>query len=214
MNPFLQILSPELRQRLNRRCLKRKFGADQCVFTEGETAAFLPIVSAGRVKLVRHPSDGKEVIIGIFGAGEVFAIPPALDGKRFPATAVAMEQSELLLLERGVFTSLMKDSEEFSAAILNQMCGILRDRTASVQIHSTLSSEVRIAQVLLGLANESRQDWPVRIALRRQDIAEIAGLTTETTIRTIRKLAGKGLLRIEHGKILIDSCAPLAEFVR
>jgi CRP/FNR family transcriptional regulator len=214
MNSFLQSLSSDLRSQLTGFCVSRGFGEDQCIFSEGETATFLPIVSVGRVKLVRHPTDGKEVIIGIFKAGEVFAIPPALDGKRFPATAIAMEKSELLLLERREFTCLMKESEEFSTAILGQMCGLLRDRTASVQIHSTLSSEVRVAQVLLGLAYDSRQDWPVRIALRRQDIAEIAGLTTETTIRTIRKLAGKGLVRIERGKILIDSCMPLAEFVK
>ena len=97
--------------------------------------------------------------------------------------------------------------------IMQLMCGLLRDRTDSVKIHSTLSSETRVAEVLLKLASESRQPWPVKIALRRQDIAEIAGLTTETTIRVIRKLCKEGLFRIEHGKILIDSEDPLRQFL-
>ena len=47
-------------------------------------------------------------------------------------------------------------------------------------------------------------DQPVRIMLRREDIAKIAGLTTETTIRVVRKLAAKELLTLDHGKIVID----------
>ncbi len=214
MNSLLQSISPGLKTTVVGSCSVRTFGEDQCVFTEGEKAEFLPIVSRGRIKLVRYPADGKEVIIGIFSEGEVFAIPPALDGKRFPATAVAMEASELLLLSRREFGRLMDESDEFKSAILDQMCGLLRDRTSSVQIHSTLSSEVRVGKVLLKLASGSRQGWPVRIALRRQDIAEMAGLATETAIRTIRKLADKELVRIVHGKIFIDSAGPLEDFVR
>lgn len=210
MTGFFQNLSHELQDTLLHSCMERKFSEEQCVFSEGETAEFLPIVLEGRVKLVRYPEDGKEVIIGIFTDGQVFAIPPALDGKRFPATAIAMEPTSIYLLDRHRFSDLMKESEEFSEAILNQMCGLLRDRTATVQIHSTQSSEVRVGRVLLKLARDSRQQWPVKIALRRQDIAELAGLTTETTIRAVRKLADKGFVRIEKGKILID-CIELLE---
>jgi len=148
----------------------------------------------------------------MFVGGQVFAIPPALDGKRFPATAIAMEPANVGFLDRQRFVSMMKESDEFSSAILDQMCGLLRDRTASVQIHSTQSAETRVGRVLLKLARDSRQDWPVKIGVRRQDIAELAGLTTETTIRTVKKMAEKGLVRIEHGKILIDCVEALERY--
>lgn len=212
MTDFLQSLTVELQEEILGYCVERGFAEEECVFSKGETARFLPIVFKGRVKLVRYPEDGKEVIIGIFADGQVFAIPPALDGKRFPATAIAMEPTNIGFLDRRRFISLMKESEEFSSAILGQMCGLLRDRTATVQIHSTQSSETRVGKILLKLARDSRQEWPVRIALRRQDIAEMAGLTTETTIRAVRRLADKGLVRIVHGKILIDCVEALERY--
>lgn len=213
MTPLLDILSPEVGARLLSRCREKSFGEGQIVFSEGDTAEFLPIVEKGKIKLVRYPGDGKELIIGIFSTGEVFAIPPAFDGKRYPATAVAMEPSRLLLLYRDDFRGLLDESEEFSAVIMRLMCGLLRDRTDSVKIHSTASAETRVAEVLYKLAAESRQEPPIRIALRRQDIADIAGLSIETTIRVIRKLASEGQVRIERGKIFIDSAQELKDLI-
>lgn len=213
MKTLFESLSPETGAKLLSRCREKSYGEGQIVFSEGERAGFLPIVERGKVKLVRYPGDGKELIIGIFSSGEVFAIPPAFDGKRYPATAVVMEPTRLLLLYREDFRRLLDESEEFNSAIMRLMCGLLRDRTDSVRIHSTASAEARVTEVLYKLAAGSRQEPPIKIVLRRQDIADIAGLSTETTIRVIRKLASNGDVHIERGKILIDSVQRLKDLI-
>lgn len=191
----------------------RRFAAGEIVFFEGDDATFLPLVRSGRIKMVRYPELGKEVIIGTFGGGELFAIPPALDGKRFPATAVAMEESELRFMPRADFKSLMDRSPEFSAVILEQMCGILRQKADTVRILATPSAEQRIAGVLIGIVGNIDNTGPRRIDHRRQDIADMAGLTIETTIRSIRRMAAREMFRIVHGKIYIDSLEPLYRLV-
>lgn len=207
-------VSPELNEKLLRLGVRRKFRADQQIFGENDRAAFLPIVLAGSVKMVRYPASGKEVIIGVFGQGEAFAIPPAMDGNPLPATAIAMDEVQLLLLPRRDFLDLMKRSTEFSAAIMSRMCGILRNRAKTVQILSTPSSEHRVGRTLLQLAEpEAATDRPIHIRLRRRDIAEMSGLTTETTIRTIGHLADKGLLKIVRRKIVIEDIAALRSFL-
>ncbi|MGD9590643.1 MAG: Crp/Fnr family transcriptional regulator [Pyrinomonadaceae bacterium] len=212
--PILGELEPETREKVLKLGNSRLFGTNELVFSEGDRAEFLPIVLSGRVKMVRYPEAGKEVIIGMFGPGEIFAIPPALDGKRFPATAVAAEESRLLLLPRQVFLDLMSSSETFSAMIMQRMCGLLRERTDTVQILATPSAEQRIANVLLKLAGEIGDNETKKITHRRQDIAEMAGLTLESTIRSIRKLADRGYFRIIQGKIHLDSTRSLRNFVR
>lgn len=191
----------------------KRFSAAEIIFSEGDEATFLPFVVSGRVKMVRYPDLGKEVIIGTFAAGELFAIPPALDGKRFPATAVAMEESELRFMPRSAFKALMDGSPEFSALILEQMCGILRQKADTVRILATPSAEQRIAGVLIGIVGETNGTAPHRIDHRRQDIADMAGLTIETTIRSIRRMAARDLFRIVHGKVYIDSIEPLRRVV-
>jgi CRP-like cAMP-binding protein len=201
----MALLEERFIEMIAKRSSVKRLRAGEIIFSEDEVATFLPFVRAGRVKMVRYPEPGKEVIIGTFATGEVFAIPPALDGKSFPATAVAMEDSQLLFLPRSEFKSLMDTSPEFSSVILEKMCGILRQRADTVRILATPSAEQRIAGVLIAIVGELNGDGPRRIDHRRQDIADMAGLTIETTIRSIRRMAARGLFRIVHGKVYIDS---------
>ncbi len=193
---------------------KRSFGSGKHIFFEGDRATFLPIILSGKIKMVRYPEAGKEIIIGMFKAGEIFAIPPAMDGKRFPATAVAIEESELLMIPRDDFLALMGASTEFSSLVMNRMCGILRERAETVQIMATPSAEHRIATVILRLIGEMNGGEVKKITHRRQDIAEMAGLSLETTIRIIRKLSEKGCLKIVGGRILVETTDHLRTLVR
>lgn len=214
MDHFIHDFGAELAENVLKQGTKRRFASNQYIFSEGDEATFLPIVLSGQVKLVRFPEPGKEVILGLFRTGEVFAIPPAMDGKRFPATAVAIDESDLFLLPRDRFLALMKSSSEFSASIMSRMCGILRQRADTVQILATSSAEQRVASVIIRLAEELEGNGIKKIPHRRQDIAEMAGLTLETTIRVIRKMAEKGCFSIVGGRIMIGTTEPLHKLIR
>ena len=90
---------------------------------------------------------------------------------------------------------------------------MLRDKTATIQNLATASPEHRVSNVLLRLAEKEEPETTVKISLRRQDIAEIAGLTTETTIRVIRRLAEKELVKIVRGKIILEHPERLRRFL-
>ncbi|MBK8467541.1 MAG: Crp/Fnr family transcriptional regulator [Chloracidobacterium sp.] len=214
MDNFLHTFGAELTNRILKLGTRRMFAPNQYIFFEGDTATFLPIVWSGKVKMVRFPEAGKEVILGVFQSGEVFAIPPAMDGKQFPATAVAIEKSDILMLPREDFLALMGSSSDFSSTIMGRMCGILRDKADTVQILATSSAEQRVASVLLRLAGDLEIDEVKKISHRRQDIAEMAGLSLETTIRVIRKMANKGCFNIVGGRILLETTEPLRKLVK
>ena len=203
-------MTPELAAKLEKRANLRTYAAGEEVFAQGEDAVFLPIVASGRVKMVHYLEPGKEVIIGIFEEGEMFAVPPVFDGKTYPSTAVAMEPSRLMILGRDQFLELIRKSDEFAFAVIGWMCEMLREKTSTIQTLATASPEQRVGNILLKLAAREGTEGPVKISLRRQDIAEMAGLTTETTIRVIRNLAAKGMIKIVHGKVLIDPQGPLS----
>jgi CRP-like cAMP-binding protein len=90
---------------------------------------------------------------------------------------------------------------------------MLRQKTGLIQTLAGGSAEQRIAGVLIRLFDAEGVPPPVKIKLRREDIARMSGLTTETTIRTIRHLADRGDISIERGKIVIDATAPLKRYL-
>lgn len=206
-------MSLGLQETIQNHGVERVFDAHQEIFAEGEKAEFLPIVVSGKVRMIRFLEPGKEVIIGMFENGEMFAVPPVFDGGNYPATAVAMEKTRILLVGRRDFLELLRGSSEFSFAVIEWMSRMLREKTATIQNLATASPDHRVGSVLLKLAEKNSGQVPVRISLRREDIAKMAGLTTETTIRVVRRLAEKGLITISHGKIAVETVEPLRHFL-
>ncbi len=213
MKKLLEIADSDFLAALQKLARRKSYSENQIIFSEGDQSDFLPIVERGKIKMVRYPDIDKEVIIGIFESGEMFAVPPVFDGAPYPSTAVAMEETTLLLLYRKDFLRLLRESSEFSFAVIAWMCEMLREKTATIKNLATASPEQRVGNVLLRLAEKDGADGSVKISLRRQDIAEMAGLTTETTIRVIRKLAEKDLVRIVHGKIILEQAERLRRFL-
>jgi CRP-like cAMP-binding protein len=157
MDALLPNISPQLAATLEKRGRRRVFAENDEVFAEGEKAAFLPIVLSGKVKMIHFLDGGKEVIIGIFQAGEMFAVPPVFDGKNYPSTAIAMEKTQLLLLHRPEFLKLLRESGEFAFTVIEWMSEMLREKTATIQSLATPSPENRVGAILLRLGRRCRR---------------------------------------------------------
>lgn len=214
MKHLLENISAELEETLNKYGHKVSYQENQQIFAEGESALFMPIVRSGAVKMIHSPEIGKEVIIGVFRDGEMFAVPPVFDGGPYPASAIAMENTVLLQLDREKFLRLLEESSEFAFAVISWTCEMLREKTSIIQNLATASPDHRVGNVLVKLADDQNATFPIKIAVRRKDIAEMASLTTETTIRVIRRFAEQDLVRIVRGKIFIDEIRPLLQFLR
>jgi CRP/FNR family transcriptional regulator len=207
-------ISVALLKELETRGRRKVYGEGEEIFAEGEPAEFLPIVISGAVKMIRSPVAGKEMIIGIFREGEMFAVPPVVDGAPYPSSAVAIDETTLLQLPRAEFLRLLNEKPELALATIAWMSEMLREKTATIRNLAIASPEHRIGNVLMKLAKEQKGGTPIKIPVRRQDIAEMASLTTETTIRAIRRMADQGLVRIVRGKIILDELDSLRDYLR
>ena len=214
MRKLLGNISPELERILETRGRRQSYTGGREIFSEGSPAAFLPIVISGGVKMIRSPEIGRDIIIGMFREGEMFALPPVFDGEPYPSSAFAIEKTVLLKIARQDFLDILRKSPEFSFAVISWMCEMLREKTSIIQNLAITSSERRVAGVLVKLAADAGPNFPLKIPLRRKDIAEMASISTETAIRVIRRLSERGLVRIERGKIIVDEVDSLCGFLR
>jgi CRP/FNR family transcriptional regulator len=179
---------------------------DQFIFLEGDAAEYVYIVFEGRVKIVKQAPSGKEVILEVFAAGDVFGGATLLL-PRHPATAVSMEPGSLLCLPRLDYLALLK---RFSPMAL-QLIELLRQRLSEAhQVIRGLAAdrvETRVARLLFKLADKTgvQGDGGTRLGLHltRQDIADMVGCTLETAIRTLSRWQKEGLIKTEEGIITI-----------
>ena len=86
------------------------------------------------VKMIRTPEPGKEVIIGIFRAGEMFAVPPVFDGGPYPVDrhrdrgdGIASDRT------RGLSSNSFSESPEFAFEVIAWTCEMLREKTSMIR---------------------------------------------------------------------------------
>jgi CRP/FNR family transcriptional regulator, cyclic AMP receptor protein len=175
------------------------------VFQEGDRARSFFIVRSGKIRMVNYNEDGREFVQGLFASGESFGEPPFFAGGIYPASAEAMEASEVWKIPKAKFLQLLRENFEIHLALVQTLCTRLIYKSTMLSELAIEEAEHRIVTLLrhLAAANEPAGSTPIRLPFTRQQIGDMTGLRVETVIRTIKALEQKGILDLDpDGKIL------------
>jgi CRP-like cAMP-binding protein len=186
----------------------RRYPKDTVVFFENEEGDFFFIILQGRIKVTILGDDGREIILSVLGPGDFFGEMALLDNEPRSATAIAVEDSELLSLHRTDFQSVVSDNRSIQAALIKILTARLRRANHQISTLALLDVYGRVARVILDMAREEgRRLKDGRIAFRRpthQEIANRIGTTRETVTRMIKDLERQALVRIEGREIVLQ----------
>lgn len=177
----------------------QRFDSGEFIFWDGELPKCFYIVAEGRVKVLKHSSLGKEFIIAFFGPGEMFGEVAVFENKPYPATAQAVVQTRVLRINREDFLSFLASSPEVVLTIINVLGGRLREAQGRLTDIAGERVEQRLARTLLMLSSKLGRTLP----FTKQEIADMAGTTTETAIRFMSRLKEAGIVRSLRGKTII-----------
>ncbi|MCP4261644.1 MAG: cyclic nucleotide-binding domain-containing protein [Planctomycetes bacterium] len=98
---------------------KGQYKAGENIFNEGQKPSHIYIVQSGRVKLVVDAKETPLELI-VFEEGQCFGETAVIGIQTHAATAISVEDTELIVLSRKALLSLFKtDLELFSILILN-----------------------------------------------------------------------------------------------
>lgn len=190
---------------LARLAVERSFQPDEFILWEGDEPAYFYVIAEGKVKVVKHSSTGKEFIIAFFGPGEMFGEVAVFEGKPYPASAQAISACRILAIKRQSFLDLLATHPQVALRIINILGGRLRDAQSRLKDFAGERVEQRLARILLMLA--SRMGNTLRFT--RQELADMAGTTTETAIRVTGGLSERGIISTSRGQIVIADEAKL-----
>jgi CRP/FNR family cyclic AMP-dependent transcriptional regulator len=182
----------------------RRFPRNGMVFSQGDPGASLCIVHAGRVKLSLTSTGGREMIIDLFGPGEVFGELALLDGEPRSADALAVEPTDLLMLDRTDFVNALMRRPELAIGVLALLGRRLRRDAALLQDAAFLDVPTRLARTLVRLA-ETPPDGgpPVTPRLSQSDLAGLTGTTRETLNKWLGVFQDEQLISLGKGRITI-----------
>jgi SulP family sulfate permease len=121
-------LEPAALAALERHLERLSVGPGQPVFRAGEPGGALFLVALGRVRLAVPTGAGRELMIGVFGRGDVFGELAFIDARPRSANAVACADTELYVLGREAFEAAVAEEPSLRAALAERLNRVLSYR--------------------------------------------------------------------------------------
>lgn len=188
----------------------RRYSSGETIFREGTKADGLYIILEGQVKICRYGIDGREQILHLFEGVEPCGEVAMFEGGVFPASALSVETSTVLLIPRDDFLSLAIKQPE----LLLNMLAILSKRLRRFveMIDSLTLKEVasRLSTYLLDLLKSSPNiDGIVELPISKTMLAAQIGTVSETLSRTLARMQRRGLIDVEGRQVILKNKAGL-----
>jgi CRP/FNR family transcriptional regulator, cyclic AMP receptor protein len=187
-------------------------GATIC--SKGDPGNFLFIVISGTVKISVSSPDGRNAILNLINAGDLFGEVAVLDGQARTADAIANTNCEIFVLDRRDFLPFVRSQPELAMRLIELLC--TRLRWTSDQVEQVILQDLpgRLASALLGLTEKRKlEPQSQTIAITQQEISEMVGMTRESINKQLRAWAARGWVRLEHGAIVVLKAEPLQTLI-
>lgn len=176
----------------------------QYVFNEGAYPHGLYCINSGKIKLTQKGDDGREAIVRLAKSGDIIGYKALLGGNRYTASAIALEDSSICFIPKDTFFEGLKSDPDLSFSLLSLLSSELHNAENKIVQLAQKPVRERLAEALLflketyGLESDGKT---LDVQLSREDLANIVGTATESTIRLLSEFKKDGILDLIGKKI-------------
>jgi CRP/FNR family transcriptional regulator, cyclic AMP receptor protein len=211
-------LTPTQLDWIAQRAHRRVFEAGRTVMTIDQPGEAVYIILHGTVKI--HIEQGeRDVILSILGAGDLLGEMSLIDSVGRSASAVTLENSLLLWMDRVTFNYLLDNFPPVARNLVKILSARVRLSDQLIQALATLDVNGRVARQLLAFAEkygrEKDRSTQIRIVLTQGDIADLVGASRKRVNQAMVLFKEQGLIDTDpEGRIAIKDGEGLAKYCR
>ncbi|MCK4535021.1 MAG: Crp/Fnr family transcriptional regulator [Syntrophobacterales bacterium] len=211
--PLARGLSKEQLETLASFTRKKKYRAKQLIIAENDKIREFYMIARGRVKMFKNSVDGREQTLHLFGPGELFGMCATSSDFIFPANAMALEQSTLLIFPVDMIEALGRQNPTILFNMISVLSCMLKDSMVMIETLSLMKIPQRVASFLLLSTPKkicSKGD-NMELAVNQKEMAKILGTTPETLSRVLKKMVVERIIDVKGKHIKVLDCESLEE---
>lgn len=184
---------------------ERLYRKKDIIFSEGQNPHYVFQINKGKVKIYRSNEEGREFIVALIGPGEYFGYLAVLQNRNYPERAVAMEDTEITLIPKQDFYSLIHNNRDVAGRFIKMLAGNVFEVEEQLIDLAYNSVRKRVADALIRLKEryDSQGQEKFTISILRDDLAQLVGTAKETVIRMLSDFKEEGLVEMKGSKITI-----------
>ncbi|SKB36220.1 cAMP-binding domain of CRP or a regulatory subunit of cAMP-dependent protein kinases [Salegentibacter holothuriorum] len=186
---------------------------NKIIFRENRHSSFIYLISKGLVKTSRMDQLGKELITGIYRKNELLGLYGFHENPICPETAATIEPSRVHRILYKDFKEILQENQELSLDLAQHLTDtVLRLKSQLLEM-AYASVLKKTSNTILQFADDLQNpDFP-GLKISRTDLASIAGISTESFIRSLSCLKKEGIIAIKGKKINILNPERLQDIV-
>lgn len=178
------------------------------------------ILLAGRMELLKiNPVTGKQIILLILRAGDVYDVLSLLDGKKHDIVPLARDELRLLSAPINQVQEWIAQYPEFNKNLMPYLSKQIRAREALVTDLSLYDASTRLARLILRYTTNDRIgdmtgqniNAPLLHNLPNEVLAQMIGSVRQVVNSHLQTMKREGILHIEDRQLVIDDFAKLQQ---
>lgn len=156
-----------------------KRGVGQVIYAQGDPADALYYVLSGTIKITINSEFGKEAVIGVLGGGSFFGEGCLTENRSRASTVVTVNDCEIARFDAAFVLRVLDEDVPFSRLLMMFLLNTAERLEADLIDRLFNSSEMRLARILLTLADTGQQGRPgfITIAINQDMLARMVGTT-------------------------------------
>lgn len=196
-------------------CETRTLAKGETLFREQEKARGFYIVQQGAINIHRITADGREQVIAVFRPYECFAEITLTTIETYPADAVALEPSQVVLVRKNDFRALIMKTPELALRMLTSMSFHLKHLVQVMEDQKFKRIESRLANHLLRNVPSTGTKRHVIVSLdtSKKVLAGRLGVSSETLSRSLARFRREGLISVHRAEITIHNTDGLRAYL-
>lgn len=172
------------------------FKLGEVIYREGDNSNMVYLVITGVVKTHKLDEQGKELITGIHKPDDFFGLTNFTKNIPYPEYATAMEDSQCIGVTKPALREVLMHNPDLVLELMQLMSESLTDAREQLLQMAYGSVRKKTANTILRFADKLQSNVKGPIHILRSDLAGVAGMATETLIRTLSSFKKEGLIDI------------------
>jgi CRP/FNR family transcriptional regulator len=206
-----QLISREDLASLSENRTQLNYLKGETVFKQGAFAPHVLFIQSGLIRVYLQTGRDKVQNLWISRSGDFLAFSALFGERTYSYSAVAMKDSELLMIDTENLRKLLQSNPEFGYRITSKNINSEKHLMNLVVSLSYKQMRGKLATALLYLNAEALQNEEVFNHLTRQDIADFASISVESVIKFLKEFEKEGILVLDNKNIKVIDLAKLSQ---
>ncbi|QRM89358.1 response regulator [Lacinutrix sp. WUR7] len=189
------------------------FKKGDVIYNEGQNSNYIFLVTKGVVKCYKFDEQGKELITALHKEDDLFGYTSFIQNIPYQESAGVIKDAELAGISKEQLADVLNSNHKITLELIQLLTDDLKGVKNQLLEMAYSSVSKKTASTILKFAEKlnNKPNQPIKIS--RSDLSSVAGIATETLIRTMSSFKKQGLIEIEGRNVTIVNLEKLKEIV-